>query len=399
MNINIASFLLFVGVLSSQFYLFSSGIPQPSHIILTVFIFIVLLKFIRLGRNDFLTYYKPSLYLYCFVLYSIFLNVFFSIYYQSIDFLTDVLFSSFNVLLFTTVTFFLTKNTYEYNRVFIIYLSFLSLLILLLICLLGFSRQNFGIRYNGFFNDPNQMSYWVICVYALFITFSRRVRFDLLLLCISIYIIYLSESRSGMLAISFFVISLLIKMYSGFKIKKISYILASVFTALVLSSFFYLKDLNSTQQDISLPDSEKSSSLQNRVINTDVESQLRIRGYIRPLDYPEFLFFGAGKGLDERFNSAVEIHSSWVGLLFYYGIVGFLLFLGSYFYYISISSWYMKCCMLAPLFYGISTYGLRTPIFWFFLAVIFYSILHKRKNYTLSNVKLGKNNTMLNKFP
>ncbi|MEZ9181121.1 hypothetical protein AB4129_14210 [Vibrio cyclitrophicus] len=373
------SLLLFFGVLSSQFYLFSSGVPQPSHFIITAFIFIVFIKSVKLRRYSFFTYFKPSFFLYSFVAYIIVLNISFSIYYQSFDFLTDVIFSVFNILLFTTVTIFLVKNTYEYNRVFIVYLSFLSVLVLFLICTLGFSRQNFGIRYNGLFNDPNQMSYWVICVYAIFITFSNRLRFDFLLLCLSVYIIYLSESRSGMLAISFFVISLLIKLYSGFKVKRYRYILASISIALLCSSIFYLKGVNSNQKNIGLPNSDKVSSLQNRVLNTDIESQLRIRGYMRPFDYPEFLFFGAGKGLDERFNSTVEIHSSWVGLLFYYGIIGFFLFLGVYFYYISISDWYMKFCMLAPLFYGISTYGLRTPIFWFFLAVTIYSILYKRK--------------------
>ncbi|WP_264922225.1 hypothetical protein [Vibrio vulnificus] len=223
------------------------------------------------------------------------------------------------------------------------------------------------------------MSYWVICVYSLFMVFSKKVRFDFILLCLSVYIIYVSESRSGILAILFFVISIFFKAYTGFRNKKSRNLLTFIFFVLMMFSFLSYKVLNIELQTVSLPDSEKISSLQNRVLSTDVEEQLRIRGYMRPFDYPEFLIFGAGKGLDERFNSPVEIHSSWVALFFYYGFVGFVLFFVVYFQYMNMSRWDIRFCMLAPLFYGISTYGLRTPIFWIYLSVVFYAILHERR--------------------
>lgn len=101
---------------------------------------------------------------------------------------------------------------------------------------------------------------------------------------------------------------------------------------------------------------------------TDFGEQADLRGYGRPQNYPEFLLFGAGQGLDTRFMSEHEIHSSWVAIFFYYGLIGltlFIILLWNIFSKLDIAE---KLVFFAPMFYGISTYGLRSPIFWFFIA-------------------------------
>ena len=46
--------------------------------------------------------------------------------------------------------------------------------------------------------------------------------------------------------------------------------------------------------------------------------QLEVRGYLRIIQYPQYLFFGAGQGMDERFDNinGYEVHSSFAGVLF-----------------------------------------------------------------------------------
>src|SRR5699024_8035594 len=64
-----------------------------------------------------------------------------------------------------------------------------------------------------------------------------------------------------------------------------------------------------------------------RLVNTDIAYALADRGYTQLIEYPKYLLFGAGQGLDSRFGDSAEIHSTWAGFLFYYGLIGLGLFL------------------------------------------------------------------------
>jgi hypothetical protein len=63
-----------------------------------------------------------------------------------------------------------------------------------------------------------------------------------------------------------------------------------------------------------------------RLLTTDWQSEAKLRGYFRPIDYPKYLIFGAGHGDEARFNSKHEIHSSFLSIFFYYGVFGLILF-------------------------------------------------------------------------
>jgi len=99
------------------------------------------------------------------------------------------------------------------------------------------------------------------------------------------------------------------------------------------------------------------------------DSQVEGRGLFSFLDYPQYLIFGAGQGAHWLYNpTGNEIHSTWLGILFYYGIIGislFLIFLYQIFKKLSLSN---KMILLGPMLYGFTTYSARTIIFWFLLA-------------------------------
>jgi hypothetical protein len=106
-----------------------------------------------------------------------------------------------------------------------------------------------------------------------------------------------------------------------------------------------------------------------------VWTQLLARGYMRVIDHPQYLFYGAGQGRDERFGEidgeVYEIHSSPVAVLFYYGFLGLVLF-AAFLWRLFSAKW--NLLFLSPLLvYGLFTYGLRAPYFWValgFLAVM-----------------------------
>jgi hypothetical protein len=102
-------------------------------------------------------------------------------------------------------------------------------------------------------------------------------------------------------------------------------------------------------------------------------SHLEMRGNLRPFEMPEYLLLGAGQGFDARFSTrSIEIHSSLVAPLFYYGVVGWCLFYG-FIYTLArdrLNGW-QWLVFAAPFVYGLFTYGLRTPVFWLLLATLY----------------------------
>jgi hypothetical protein len=103
-----------------------------------------------------------------------------------------------------------------------------------------------------------------------------------------------------------------------------------------------------------------------------VRTQLLVRGYIRFVEAPQFLLYGAGQGGDDRFGEfegyVYEIHSSLAAVLFYYGILGLILFLAFIWKLFPIKH---NLLFLSPLFvYGLFTYGLRAPYFWIALGFL-----------------------------
>jgi len=118
--------------------------------------------------------------------------------------------------------------------------------------------------------------------------------------------------------------------------------------------------------------------LKSRFVERDADDSLEGRGYDRIWKFPIFLLFGAGEGATDRFASKCyflgEIHSTWAGLLFNYGIIGstlFLAFIWSIFR--SLKEKRIFALTLGPFIYGFFTYNLRNWSFWVGLAVIYSS--------------------------
>jgi hypothetical protein len=135
-----------------------------------------------------------------------------------------------------------------------------------------------------------------------------------------------------------------------------------------------IKDLNNVSNN-TFTRIDDLSTQKDVTDHRSVWTQLLARGYMRVVQYPQYLLYGAGQGKDERFGEvggyAYEIHSSSVAVLFYYGVLGFMLFAVFLWKLFSIKK---NLLFLTPLLvYGLFTYGLRSPYFWLalgFLAVM-----------------------------
>ena len=78
-------------------------------------------------------------------------------------------------------------------------------------------------------------------------------------------------------------------------------------------------------------------------------------------------------GADFAFHG-LEIHSTWAGVLFYYGFPGISMFIWFLKVVIERLNFYQICILMGPLVYGFSTFGLRTPIFWIVISAVIFAI-------------------------
>lgn len=354
----ISLLLLIIGVFTTPFYFFSSGSLQPSHFFYLLFSGIVFIEYYKEGLD------KNSVKLFFpFYLYMILVNTIYSLIYQDVIFFNYPIAMTFNVIIYFGIISFLINSKFS-NYLLQRITSIILILFLFIIVLwsIGLGEYKFYPRYNGFFNDPNQMAFFILCCSAIACLFSKSFYQYLAILICSLFLVMLTISRSGLIGISCLIISFFLYFWKG-SYNSLLYVLGILFV------FFILIFLN-------LEFLINSSFIQpyiERASITSLDEQADIRGYTRIVDYSEYLLFGAGQGLDNRFGTDLEIHSTWAAFLFYYGIFGFLLFI-----YLIISILIrldikQKLLFLAPLMYSFSTFGARTVIFWIFIAFFFYT--------------------------
>ncbi len=345
-------FLFFSSYFTSKFYIFDSGLPQPSHFLILFLILFFLIKKLELKKD--LSLQALSI----FISYIIIVNLIWAIISDSQTYIVSMIFWIFNYLTFIVFT-----NIEKFRFNILQYLILVSFSIIVLCWVLGLGRYNFNPRYNFYFNDPNQLAFWVLCSLSVYLIKPNKL--SLLAILLGLLIIISSMSRSALLGVILIFIGYLSNIrlnLKGILLKVISLFL------LVLSLTF-----------ITFTNQEEIMFVIDRFSETDVEDQADVRGYTALIKYPEYLLFGAGQGEYDRFSSTNhEIHSNWAGLLFYYGFIGLTIFSIFLWSILSKLSLYEKIIFLAPLVYGFSTYGLRTSIFWFFLAVFYIYAKNKR---------------------
>lgn len=360
MNAKVRSldYLLAGSLVATQFYLFESGLPQPAHILLLLYlVWMVASLRARFLVSDGLRLYRPAA---IFVGYATILNLIFALIYQSYAFLMPGIYYLYGLSVAVFIT--MRLDAHVGSPLLVAKAAVVGLLLLLVIYFLGLGRFSFAPRYNGFFNDPNQMAFWVLCSFAIFALLSKSTYSMLLVSLLAVFLILLTMSRSGAIGILFALAGTFVNMIgkkSGSSKKRLlAFALIPIGVACIA---LYVSAVDQNEQ---------MSSVVARFNEADVDQQADERGYGRILEYPAYLLFGAGQGNEERFNTSNEIHSTWAGGIFYYGFIGFapfIIFIASLLFRLRFSQ---KLIFLGPLFYGFFTFGLRAPIFWMLVAVV-----------------------------
>lgn len=336
----------------SQFYTWDSGTPQISHILilLAFILFVLKINLLKVSSAKILS---------LFMIYVLINNlVWFFINDFDQGYLNSIAYWIFNFA-FYLLLINLRKEREKHLLSCLLKIITFSYVLSVVLWLLDLGRYDFYPRYNGFFNDPNQMAFWVLSTCSIYLYVSDKKYKNFIIYGLAVFLILLTLSRSALLGFPFLTIALIAKQ-KGSVVKKILLTFAS---SIFLSAILFI-----------LYNQGVFDGIISRLIEgiAEKDKQAEGRGFDILLDFPEHLIFGAGQGGYEIYSpTGHEIHSTWFGILFYYGTFGLILFLSFLYKIYRKLSFADKMLFLAPMIYGFTTYNARTTIFWFLIAVFF----------------------------
>jgi hypothetical protein len=368
--------LMISAILASPFYLYASGLPQPAHILMLIAsIFIVLIN------KDFcIQIVKSNKYFTAFLSVVLIVNLAYFIMHEKSIFIINSIYWMYGVFIMMAVMcVFDDKWLNEWVKKFILF----QLSVVSVSYLIGWGGFSFWPRYEYFLNGPNQLAYFSLALLIIY-TVLENGEISFGLMCayfLTACAIVMTGARSMYIAfVPIIVILLLVARGNYGKMLLVILVPIAVYYIFVILELPWYVPTEAERL------AGKNYNVGNNTLNrfaelciscnsTDyysIEYQLRARGYLRLMDYPQYLIFGAGQGMDERFGElngfTYEIHSSLFGLWFYYGLTGIVLFL------IAIYKLFknkVNLIFLAPVFvYGLFTYGLRSPYFWLILGFV-----------------------------
>lgn len=375
----IVGFLLWLFLILLQFYVFRSGTPQPSYIVAAIAMFAT-----AIYPKSWIRYKDGTIACFLFYVgYATTVQLISSLVYQVDDFFGNLLFILFDLGVFLTISTYIVRHQESSKRVISHPLA-LSLVLLALFYFTGLGRYDFFPRYNGFFNDPNQMAHFALCSLCVVLFVERSVNLVAVVSFLSATVICVaSASRSSMLGLALVLIGFVMLMINALKSKKgkpgsARALYGTVLIAIIAALVYIFKDPNRI---------EAISYMLQRTNEINVSQQAEGRSFLVAFENIEYMFFGAGQGYMERFGVENEIHSDWIGTLFYFGLPGMLgicLFL-----YRCIKSLPLSLALISfgPLLYGFTTYGMRTPIFYVYIATLYTYYRSQRSAHVSGQVK------------
>jgi hypothetical protein len=351
---------------TSIFYVFPSGSPQPADILLLLAIVATLLLAWRRLPSE------PILYLALatFVGWIVVVNIVWYFLDPDFVFLRKTSFYLYNSVVFLFVV---TAGYHDWQRLKVVIWWSCVIALFAQLLYLEFLYVGSGkLRATGTFNNPNQLGYWALLVMACLAVVKERAPLgllDVLALGAGFYVLMLSLSKAA--SISGMLLVLLIVAFC--KCRRAPGLLLAV--ALVLGLLFQIAEGGLVERFMGL---ESVANLNHRLSNIgqQEDDNLMHRGYIRLIQNPQYLAFGAGEGGFARLTRIAEkqddeLHSTLGTILMSYGLVGLGLF-GLLLLVIFGRAPLASIAYLGPvMLYSVTHVGVRFSEFWIFLGLVY----------------------------
>jgi hypothetical protein len=377
--------LMLAAVVFSPFYMYASGVPQPAHVVMlvaaTALIFLNWQRCLKFVRGN-----VPGV---LFLALIALINTAYAAYYQDKGFIVGTIYWVYGYLLLLAVMC-IARDAWiaSWTSRFILF----ALTLVVFAYVVGWGGYTWWPRYQYFFNGPNQLAYYAMCLLLVYVAVTRgKLSVGLhAAYALMIFAVITTGGRSAYVAVAPLVLLLL-----WLARKQWSHLAVLIIMPLAVNAVFeplclpiYKPSALGNQRigcKVDTGPVEARIISNNTITRIDdlslkkevtdhksVRTQLLARGYIRFIDSPQYLLYGAGQGRDERFGEVdgyvYEIHSSLMAVVFYYGILGLLLFLAFVWKLFPVK---LNLLFMSPLFvYGLFTYGLRTPYFWIALGFL-----------------------------
>ena len=363
------SLLPFLGLsaylVTSIFYIFPSGTPQPADFLLLFTIAATLLIAWRRAPNEPVLYISIALFSGWIVL----VNVVWFFINPDFVFLKKTSFYLYNAMV---VLFVITAGYHDFERLKVVVWWSCVIALLAQLVYLEFVFHGLGKRATGTFNNPNQLGYWALLMMACLAVVKERAplrALDILALGAGFYVLMLSLSKAA--SISGMLLILLILAFC--RLQRSSGLVLAILLALGL--IFQLASGGLVERFMSF---EAVTNLEHRLsgIGKQEDDSLLHRGYVRLIQHPQYLAFGAGEGGFERLSAEAEkqgkeLHSTLGTILMSYGLVGLGLF-GLLLFVIFARAPLASVAYLAPvMLYSITHVGIRFSEFWVFLGLVY----------------------------
>ena len=364
-----ASLLPFLGLsaylVTSIFYIFPSGTPQPADFLLLFTIVATLLVAWRRAPNEPVLYIALALFSGWIVL----VNVVWFFISPDFVFLKKTSFYLFNMMVFLFV---ITAGYHDFERLKVVVWWSCVIALLAQLFYLEFVFHGMGKRATGTFNNPNQLGYWALLLMACLAIVKERAplrALDILALGAGFYVLMLSLSKAA--SISGMLLILLIIAFC--RLQRASGLVLSVL--LVLGLVFQTATGGLVERFMSF---EAVANLEHRLsgIGKQEDDSLFHRGYIRLIQHPQYLAFGAGEGGFERLSQEAEkqgkeLHSTLGTILMSYGLIGLGLFVALVLVIFGRAPLASIAYLVPVMMYSVTHMGLRFSEFWVFLALVY----------------------------
>lgn len=354
----IGALMLFLGLSLSSLYLFPSGAPQLTDFVLVGFAGVMLVM--SLGDKQL----KVSPFAICWgmmVLWVLLVCLTWTLIMQTTTFFRPAQFFLFNFLIGMSLLRFLTVYG---DRALGIIRNGVSIALIIAGSHVV-TQLALGVnRTTGSFNNPNQLAYFSLCGLVLLLMlddFHLRMR-----------PLVLAGVASGVLGI--LAASSLAAMGGGVMVlagwavanaKQVKHFARLILLLPLLLLGVLVANISS--------DGQVLRNLEARMDRapSKVDSVYEERKFDRLMNFPEYAILGAGEAERERFApyDGQEIHSSFVNMLFAYGLPGLGLFLLTIATVLRRAPLYVWAAVAGPLIYSTTHNGLRSTLFWIVLVV------------------------------
>jgi hypothetical protein len=357
----VAAVLLFLGLSLSSFYIFPSGMPQPTDFLLIGFAGVMTIM--ALGDK----HLDVSPFALCWgllVFWVVLVCLGWTLILESTGFFMYPTFFFFNFLVGMTLLRFL--RVYGERAKGLIH-SAVSIALLVAASQVLVQLAAGTNRTTGSFNNPNQLAYFSLCgivVLMLLDDFRPRLR--------PLVLAGLAAGVVGILAASSLAALgggvLVVVGWAMANATRVRHFARLLLVVPLLLAVVMLVNIDSEGQI--------GHNLQSRMDRapTKVEGMVEERRFDRLSNFPEYAILGAGEGERRRFfpYHRHEIHSSFVNMLFAYGVPGLGLFLLVILTALGRAPLYVWVGVSGPLFYSVTHNGLRSTLFWLVLVLCWY---------------------------